>query len=282
MKNLTCIVCFISIIAIISCNDSSTNKLIGNQSLINIIDEVQGTNCASGGKKIETGIDLNDDGILTSEEVTNTSYVCNGVNGTNGTNGTNGAPGANGTNGTNGAPGAPGVPGTPGLVSSLMVKESDGVTDIGFLIDYGMYSTSILVMNKKGYLLNIDLVTGALFNGYCSYKQGGTPIADCSSTTATYHNASNCSDSDALQDGIAYWTTTANPINKNYLMIINSNFYVANYTTIISTSYKYAATSCTANLQKFYALSLTSAGVTGAKATYSVPLRFFNGTTELL
>ena len=45
--------------------------------IANTLQTVGTTNCASGGSKIETGIDLNSNGVLDSNEVSNTSFVCN-------------------------------------------------------------------------------------------------------------------------------------------------------------------------------------------------------------
>lgn len=52
----------------------------GKNSLINTTIEAAGANCASGGTKIEAGIDANSNGILDSGEVNSslTKYVCNG------------------------------------------------------------------------------------------------------------------------------------------------------------------------------------------------------------
>ena len=51
----------------------------GHSSLVRTSEELAGTNCPFGGVKIETGLDVNDDGTLAAEEVDTaaTSYVCN-------------------------------------------------------------------------------------------------------------------------------------------------------------------------------------------------------------
>ncbi|MGE3767497.1 MAG: OmcA/MtrC family decaheme c-type cytochrome [Kofleriaceae bacterium] len=51
----------------------------GNNSLVTTSEEPAGTNCPFGGPKIETGLDVNDDGTLDPSEVNAaaTSYVCN-------------------------------------------------------------------------------------------------------------------------------------------------------------------------------------------------------------
>ena len=51
---------------------------MGSISLINIENELPSDNCSSGGFKIESGIDINDNGILDLDEVQSTQYICNG------------------------------------------------------------------------------------------------------------------------------------------------------------------------------------------------------------
>lgn len=47
--------------------------------LMNSADEPAGDNCVNGGIKVESGIDLNLDGVLSADEITATKYVCHGV-----------------------------------------------------------------------------------------------------------------------------------------------------------------------------------------------------------
>ena len=65
----------------------------GINSLIKTTTESSGSNCTTGGLKIETGLDSDADNVLDSNEVSVTTYVCNGSDGTNGNNGTNGTNG---------------------------------------------------------------------------------------------------------------------------------------------------------------------------------------------
>lgn len=53
------------------------NGTNGYNSLINTSIEATGSNCTSGGLKVETGIDSNRNGILDAGEVNKVSYVCN-------------------------------------------------------------------------------------------------------------------------------------------------------------------------------------------------------------
>ena len=46
-------------------------------------------NCENGGLKIDSGIDTNNNGVLDSDEIVSTAYVCNGVDGNDGSDGSN-------------------------------------------------------------------------------------------------------------------------------------------------------------------------------------------------
>jgi hypothetical protein len=68
----------------------------GKNALIKTTAELAGSNCASGGRKIEFGNDLNGDGELAVGEVSGSTYVCNGGNGAAGAVGPAGTDGADG------------------------------------------------------------------------------------------------------------------------------------------------------------------------------------------
>ncbi|PKH51790.1 hypothetical protein CXF68_14335 [Tenacibaculum sp. Bg11-29] len=57
------------------------NGYDGLANLTNIISEAPGINCERGGLKIETGLDINSNGILDKDEVDSNEFVCNGLNG---------------------------------------------------------------------------------------------------------------------------------------------------------------------------------------------------------
>lgn len=61
----------------------------GSNSLISILTEPSGINCSSGGYKVLTGVDANNNQILDASEIQNTKYICNGNNGAEGINGYN-------------------------------------------------------------------------------------------------------------------------------------------------------------------------------------------------
>lgn len=56
----------------------------GHDHLFSTSDEDPGSNCAAGGKRIDSGTDDDDDGVLDAAEIEATDYVCHGENGTDG------------------------------------------------------------------------------------------------------------------------------------------------------------------------------------------------------
>lgn len=62
--------------------EPGTNGVDGSNGLTSLIvqsPEPPGTNCVSGGTKLQSGTDTNDDGGLSEGEITAVSYVCNGA-----------------------------------------------------------------------------------------------------------------------------------------------------------------------------------------------------------
>ena len=57
------------------------NGMDGDDTLINVTAEAPGTNCASGGFKIDIGLDTNNNGMLDTNEIVNSFFLCNGLNG---------------------------------------------------------------------------------------------------------------------------------------------------------------------------------------------------------
>ena len=73
--------------AVSGTSSSGSDGTNGKNSLISTTTESAGSNCSTGGLKIQSGLDSDADGVLDSTEVTATTYVCNGSNGSNGSNG---------------------------------------------------------------------------------------------------------------------------------------------------------------------------------------------------
>lgn len=61
--------------------DQGETGAAGLNSLINITNQQLGDNCENGGIKVDFGIDNNSNGTLDTNEILNTSYVCNGIDG---------------------------------------------------------------------------------------------------------------------------------------------------------------------------------------------------------
>ena len=95
---------------------AGTNGANGQNTLVKTTTEPTGANCATGGVKIEYGLDANSNGILDAVEIntTLTKYVCNGATGATGFQGPAGATGAQGAQGVAGPTGATGAQGPVG------------------------------------------------------------------------------------------------------------------------------------------------------------------------
>lgn len=102
----------------------------GTPALLKTSAEAAGANCASGGTKIESGLDTDGDGSLAAGEVTSTAYVCDGATGADGADGAAGTNGTNGTNGTDGDDGADGADGADGLCAGAARLAITDVTGI--------------------------------------------------------------------------------------------------------------------------------------------------------
>jgi hypothetical protein len=80
-----------------SCSDGSWVEVemdSSKNSLITTSDEPAGSNCKFGGKAVKSGVDKDGNGVLDSDEVSATSYVCDGASGSDGKSGANGKDGS--------------------------------------------------------------------------------------------------------------------------------------------------------------------------------------------
>ena len=87
---------------------------VGLSSLLQILAEPAGSNCATGGKLLRHGVDANRNNVLDSSEYTNSEYLCNGAEGPAGITGPAGPQGAQGDTGQTGAIGPKGDKGDKG------------------------------------------------------------------------------------------------------------------------------------------------------------------------
>ncbi|SEU07764.1 DUF7151 family protein [Stigmatella erecta] len=67
----------------------SSASLTGANALIRLDVEPAGANCSQGGTAVKSGLDSNGNGTLDPDEVSNTTFVCNGLTGATGQNGKN-------------------------------------------------------------------------------------------------------------------------------------------------------------------------------------------------
>jgi len=89
--------------------------------------EVAGIHCLTGGLKVESGQDINGNGVLEAGEVTVTNYVCNGAQGVQGIQGIVGPTGSQGATGATGATGPQGVAGPQGPQGATGATGATGV-----------------------------------------------------------------------------------------------------------------------------------------------------------
>ena len=99
MKKYFNISLIFTILFIVSCGDVENGEdgISGMNTLVKSETESNGSNCSNGGTKLMFGLDLNSNNVLSVDEVTTTTYVCNGDDGTNGTNGLDGLDGLDGS-----------------------------------------------------------------------------------------------------------------------------------------------------------------------------------------
>lgn len=87
----------LAVLALSACGgDDWPPAVAAPAALVDVRPEAAGAHCASGGSRIESGLDVDDDGTLGTAEVTSTQYVCNGSTGSGGATGATGATGSTG------------------------------------------------------------------------------------------------------------------------------------------------------------------------------------------
>ncbi len=109
------------------CNgENGSNGKNALSKITEITDET--TSCKNGGVKIEVGVDVNNNGELDANEVTDTKYVCNGKNGYVGEPGDKGEQGEPGIDGQDGATGPQGEKGDQGPKGDQGEQGATGAT----------------------------------------------------------------------------------------------------------------------------------------------------------
>lgn len=114
------------------CNGAPGNTgAAGRNSLLEVLSEPAGAHCAHGGKRLNSGLDSNGNGMLEAGEVTASSYVCNGANGSNGSNGSNGGAGQNSLLAVVDEPAGSNCPAGGKKISSGLDANGNGSLDAG-------------------------------------------------------------------------------------------------------------------------------------------------------
>jgi hypothetical protein len=83
MRKISSLLLIVSLTIFLGCKK---NGVDGKNALVDLIVEPAGENCSNGGFKVVSGMDLNNNNIIDSDEIQTTEYVCNGENGNNGLN----------------------------------------------------------------------------------------------------------------------------------------------------------------------------------------------------
>ncbi|MEY2692731.1 MAG: hypothetical protein RIT03_1121 [Bacteroidota bacterium] len=142
----------------------------GNLTLVNTTTEAAGTNCATGGVKLEFGVDLNRNGTLETEEIATglTKYVCNGAAGPQGTAGTAGPAGPAGPQGVAGVAGAQGAQGIQGVPGPTGAAGPQGTAGNNGLSAYQVAVANGYVGTEQQWLTSIQGAAGT--NGQSAYQ----------------------------------------------------------------------------------------------------------------
>jgi len=149
---------------------NGSNGTNSQNSLVKTTPESAGANCATGGVKLEYGLDANSNGVLDISEIdaTLTQYVCNGSAGPQGPIGTTGLTGLQGPAGINGINGSNGINGTNGqnsLVKTTPESAGANCATGGVKLEYGLDA------NSNG-VLDVSEIDATLIQYVCNGSAG--------------------------------------------------------------------------------------------------------------
>ena len=147
---------------------NGTNGTNGTSTLIQTFTDYPGEHCQEGGLGLHVGVDDDDDGYLSIDEIDETTYVCNGANGQDGADGNGGSSGGN-SDGSSG-----GGSSSTMLSDSIRLSKSDGCPAGGRLFAFGLDNG-----DQGGTAGNGVLETGEIDDQttYCSAQRFGM-VAD--------------------------------------------------------------------------------------------------------
>ena len=135
-----------------------------NGSIVKTTTELAGSNCPTGGVKLEFGLDANNNGTLDASEVNAslTKYVCNGSQGPIGATGATGPAGPQGVQGT---AGTNGTNGKNTLVKTTTISAGINCANGGTKIEFGLD-------NNSNNVLDVSEINASLTQYVCN----GTPV----------------------------------------------------------------------------------------------------------
>lgn len=141
-----------------------------NGALVKTSTEPSGTNCTTGGIKLEFGQDANNNGVLDASEINAslTRYVCNGATGAAGATGATGPAGATGSAGPAGPAGPSGTNGRNTLIKRTPVSAGVNCQFGGTKLEFGLDNNSNNVLDASE--INNSLTT-YVCNGFNSNNQ---------------------------------------------------------------------------------------------------------------
>ncbi len=172
-----------------------SNGSNGLNSLVRITPEAIDANCAAAGNKIESGLDLNANGILDVGEVTSTRYVCNGTDGADGADGTDGS--SNLLRATNAAWGGVCIYGGVKLETGVDTN-ANGVLDTTEVTQtqYVCNRTAVFVSIKVGGSHSCGLLASGRLKCWGSNSNGQVGIVEITDEGRVVANISNVSQID--------------------------------------------------------------------------------------
>ena len=132
--------------------------------------EVGNNTCPTGGILIHSGIDVDENGLLSQDEIVSSEAVCDGLIGSNGTNGQSGLAGAQGDGGSQGA---------PALVENI--QPSPAVCPSGIILRFGVDDGSGDAVAFDGQLHDDEVRSSIQI---CSVALLYGPISDFATGTA--------------------------------------------------------------------------------------------------
>ena len=238
----------------------------GKNTLVKTTAEVAGANCATGGAKVEVGLDANTNGLLDTSEVnaTLTKYVCNGVTGTTGAqgvagnNGENGPQGAIGPAGPQGLQGLTGMNGTNGvdgkntLLNTTVEPAGTNCANGGTKIEVGLdvNSNGVLETNEVNNSLtkyicnalnNSSGQSGVIYESFTKNCNSGITYQTITLLSnneiwnfSLNHNQACCSGgyNNVRHINITYLDANNNPLPSNSYFTIGSNFQIQANNTV--------------------------------------------------